>query len=342
MQKSAAEAAQNKAEHLTKTAILDGECARLRKMTAELKDTNGKLVDEVESAKREAQRYKTLEKTAKKLKSDLQAAKKALDEAGRHKRDLEEQATFKETEMRSAFDSETDELQGKVETLENQLRESKETVEKMSKNEERLCAEVSSLMSERDEMREEINTLGEECKREMETTEEVTEELNNRNKELSETLQELANEKEKMIVLSAELNREREDFNTRMETANSAKASLEQDMEKASEQNKTAENRAKDLQSQCVTLEEQLQETTKALAGVDERSTYCRNRRFETKMSYLNATNAFPSWNKGRMSWNLNSRNSKQTNIKYFSTATPPPQRILRQSVQSYKLPWNI
>ena len=91
-EKRATEALQSGIDQMAQTAILDGECRRLKEMTSDLKEKNTRLTLDVETAKREAERYKSLEKAAKKLKADLAATRAALHDASEDKKRLQERS----------------------------------------------------------------------------------------------------------------------------------------------------------------------------------------------------------------------------------------------------------
>lgn len=268
-EKRAAEAVQSGVEHLTKTAILDGECARLRQVSTELKETNAKLLEDVENAKRKEDKYKTLEKTAKKLKAELQATKSALNEAGKYKKDLEDKVTFKEDELRTTYESETDELRHQIEELEKQLKEGRDHMKRVEENADSQDQQITGLMNLRDELQQELESMQKDYDEAMSNVEEVTTENEAREKELREVREELSSTKDGLLGANTEMGRERGDFSRRVEGLNAEKARLEKDVERVRESTKELTDQVKDLQAQNGVANAQVEEMTKTLASVE-------------------------------------------------------------------------
>jgi chromosome segregation ATPase len=265
-EKRAAEAMQSDVEHLTKNAILDGECSRLRQMTSELKETNSKLEGDVQTAKKEAARYKALEKTAKKLKADLSKTKAALDEASMFKRDQEQQAQFQESELVAKFESESEELQDRVKLLETELQESRERISNSAQAAQEQDEQIRLLMEQRDEYQREVSSLESECEGAMASSEEVKEELEQGKKELQDVREELRSTQERLADASAKMARDNQEFSSRLEAAAATKVKLERDISTMNMGQSSLADQLKDIEAHSEAVQKQLRETTDSLA----------------------------------------------------------------------------
>lgn len=246
-EKRATEALQSGIDQMAQTAILDGECRRLKEMTSDLKEKNTRLTLDVETAKREAERYKLLEKAAKKLKADLAATRAALHDASEDKKRLQERSQFQEAEIAAQFDANIDSLQEKVNTLQKELEESQRIhqEDRTVLEEQKTALELSAKQLE--EFRVQESASESEYQSLIKDQEDMQEEVDTLKNDLEFTTARLDEARKELVAAEVDARRSEEASNQALSTAQKDKSDLERRVATLSGDLAAKERQIKDL-----------------------------------------------------------------------------------------------